>query len=237
MRKRARPNRPASGQVHPSARARICAPGAVHRGGDRVQRVAQRRPGRLGRRSRGSQKPQTVQARRWRAPAAARHERAGAAAQPRTVAAGTPSAAATARWPRPAIARPAAAPMTSMPSARRGAHQAAARYARPVRQDRHRARRGRPPRPPARRAAGPPVPARIPTGPAGLARRARQRPGRQVSGRGTGIQAQQHGRQVFPVVSVIEPSLPGTGRPGQGAFVLQHAPPPPGPQPESRTLP
>ena len=35
----------------------------------------------------------------------------------------------------------------------------------------------------------------------------------------------------------MNPSLPGTGRPGQGTLVLQHAPPPPGPQPVSRTLP
>ena len=69
---------------------------------------------------------------------------------------------------------------------------------------------------PARRAAGPPVPARIPTGPAGLARRARQRPGRQVSGRGTGIQAQQHGRQLFPVVSVMNPASRAPAAPARG---------------------
>ena len=83
-----------------------------------------------------------------------------------------------------------------------------------------------------------PFPAVSPPGqPVGLARRARQRPGRQVSGHRTGIQAQQHGRQIFPVVSVMNPASPAPADPDQGAVVLQHAPPPPGPQPESPTPP
>ena len=68
---------------------RNVAPGAVHGGGQGVQRVAQRRPGGLGRR------PGRIE-----------------------------TEPTTARWPCPAIARPAAMPMTSMPSARRGAHHA-----------------------------------------------------------------------------------------------------------------
>ena len=71
---------------------------------------------------------------------------------------------------------------------------------------------------PAPRAAGPPSrPISPPGQPAVLARRARQRPGRQVRGHGTGIQAQQHGRQVFPVVSVMNPASPAPASPGQGA--------------------
>jgi len=69
------------------------------------------------------------------------------------------------------------------------------------------------------------------------ARRARQGAGRQVSGHRVSIQAQQHGRRNFPVVSVMSPASPAPGSPGQGALVLQHAPPPPGPQPESPTSP
>ena len=87
-------------------------------------------------------------------------------------------------------------------------------------------------------AAGPPVPGRIPTGPAGrpgtTGTPASRPPGQRPRHRHPGTAARQAG---LPGRLGHEPSLPGTGRPGQGALVLHHAPPPPGPQPRSRTLP
>ena len=59
-------------------------------------------------------------------------------------------------------------------------------------------------------------------------------PGQRPRHRHPGTAARQAG---LPGRLGHEPSLPGTGRPGQGALVLQHAPPPPGPQPESPTSP
>ena len=59
-------------------------------------------------------------------------------------------------------------------------------------------------------------------------------PGQRPRHRHPGTAARQAG---LPGRLGHEPSLPGTGRPGQGALVLQHAPPQPGPQPESPTSP
>ena len=89
-----------------------------------------------------------------------------------------------------------------------------------------------------RRAAGPPVPGRIPTGPAGRSRTtgtpASRPPGQRPRHRHPGTAARQAG---LPGRLGHEPQPPGAGSPGQGTLVLQHAPPPPGPQPVSRTLP
>src|SRR5438067_7842558 len=89
-----------------------------------------------------------------------------------------------------------------------------------------------------RHAAGPHVPGRTPTGPAGrpgtTGTPASRPPGQRPRHRHPGTAARRAG---LPGRLGHEPSLPGTGRPGQGALVLQHAPPPPGPQPVSRTLP
>ena len=166
-------------------------------------------------------------------PARARRRRS----QPRTVPAGTPSAACNGPVARPAIARPAGGAhyLDAVRTARRapGRQQDTGPAAGPA---------ARPPRPqprdPPAAQPGPPVPGRTPTGPAGLpgmtgtrsvpaARSAATAPASRHSstaGRSPGRLGHQ-------------PSLPGTGRPGQGAFVLQHAPPPPGQKPESPTSP
>jgi len=59
-------------------------------------------------------------------------------------------------------------------------------------------------------------------------------PGQRPRHRHPGTAARQAG---LPGRLGHEPSLPGTGCPGQGALVLQHAPPRPGLQPESSTSP
>ena len=140
------------------------------------------------------------------------------------------------RWPAPAIARPAAAPMTSMPSARRGAHQAGSRM-RVRRQDRQRARRGRsrvvrPPR--SRTARSRPYPHGASRRPGMTGTPASRPPGQRPRHRHPGTAARQAG---LPGRLGHASSLPAPGGPGQGALVLQHAPPPPGPQPGSRTPP
>ena len=117
--------------------------------------------------------------------------------------------------------------MSSMPSARRGAHQAGSRtWVR--RQDRHRPARAQP-RGPAVPQPDHPLGAVAPGGqPSRAARRARQRPGGQVPGRPGGIQAQQYGSKIFPV-TVISVMYLASAAPG--TLVLQHALPPPARQP------
>ena len=190
------------------------APGAVHGGGQGVQRVAQRRPGGLGWRP-GRVKPRlfsSPMACARSCPALARRRRSQLrAGGGRDAERGGDGPVAV---PGHRQARRGADDLDAVRAARRvpGRQQDAGPAAGPA---------PRPPRPQPRGApaAQPdrPFPAVSPRGQLpGPARRARQRPSRQVSGHGPGIQAQQHGRQVFPVVSVTKSSLPRHRPPGPG---------------------
>jgi len=156
-------------------------------------------------------------------PARARSRRS----HPRTVPGGTPSAAAIGRWPAPAIAAPAAVPMTSMPSARRGAHQDGSKM---------RAAAGPAPGPgpdaaafSGRLAAGSPARCRAPTGPAApgctTGTPASRRPGRGPPRQHPGTAARARSLSGHAASIRLQPGWP------QGDLVLRHAPPAPAGQP------